>query len=533
MTTLTKRLNTLFKSSHIITELNQEEQHLINTLLEAVNANHQFNTTQIYNFLKMTQYYPRNPEFLNSTNPDHQKIVEYIFTNYNIPDIYLEKLTYTLTSKNNKCQSLDYLFKRNYDFPIYYYAYLKHYHFFDIDCYTTNHTNVAFIAYQSIQQKKHTVFNKCIKLFEEGPFNFNALAILLNQIPNPNAKLLNAICTNATDDDLFRVTEINNKIKELNNQILEPQNYNIFTFILQRLTNKDKFIQYVIINEKEDDCFLTCIENGYIPTIDDIHIRLLKHSTMKYTRKYKFLSSSETFMLISKFDLKPNITTLNILCKRGYEKYVNFLITHHNIIPTNETLNQSMTSLNINIIRQILNHKILPDDGTINMLDKYVRKKEVADIVELLIIHGLDIKYEHIDKLISMGISLENLTRFNLKYDDRLYFSCFIHNYFIYEFPDIDPLKLKMYDMCRKKTKVYDIEDFLKTNNLKLNKYALHYLTCENPKIVSYLIQYYDIQPATITLLYSGILKNQTIINDIINKYNIQENMMEEYTINF
>lgn len=526
-TTLTKKLNALFKSSHIQKEYHKTDRPLINTLLEAVNVNYQFTPKQIDTFLYMTTYYYPEQKFLESTNPDDQKIIEYIFTNYDIPPKYLEQL---YPDENHKCQCLDYLFKRNYDFSYDYFSFLYNYHFFDIDYYTTNHANVTFIAYQSLVNQKYDVFNKCIELIEKGPFNYDSLTIPFNQQnsvpPKKFIQLLNAICLKCTDDELYKITEFNNLI-------LEPINYHIFIFILKRFTNKDKFIQYVIDTDTEDDCFLTCIQNGYTPTIDDIHILLLKGPILKYTRKYKFLSSSDTFMLISKFDLQPNITTLNIICEKGYNRYVNILITNYNISPTKETLDKSMISLNINIIRQILNHKIIPDGDTVNMLKNYNKNNDIIDVVELLIMHGLEIKYEHVDTLLSLGSVLKDLSRFNIKCDDKLYFTCFAYYNFPYDFCDIDPLRLKMYELCRKKTKFNEIEQFLRTNDIKLNKYALHYIACTNPKVATQLIRYYELEPSIITLLKTSVVKSFVNIDNIIKKHNIQDNMMEEYTINF
>jgi hypothetical protein len=528
-------------------------QELIDIMLEAIKLKHKFTQKQINGFIIATLEYSfeNQANWLLTDNTDCKHIVKYIFTNYDIPQNKV-RIICDLNKKDLLC--IGYLFEKNYNFTDdCLKALLKTgFAFTGIDCYTKSHPNVIYIAYTS--EKDENIFNKCIDLIlKDTVFNSRYVELIYMFVRKNNINyknlciLLNAVCKHSNSDDICQIIE-DGRI------FLDYKNSNIFDYIIDKYKFPEKLIKFVLKNDDNDECFLTMIQKGYNPTVDDINLRLLKGDKLyiSNSKKYKFLTVenkkvTDVLSLFEIFGLEPNLDTLNISCKKGYIHCVNKLIKDYGIIPLKETLDESISSLNTDIITTILNFKILPDDITFYMINynKCVCRYTgcclhcnseydgdlVSDVVELLILHGLVIKFEHIEYLVSFNYGLKNLDRFNIAFDDKLFFVCFVNDNFPWD--EIAERFSKLHRLClSKKLKYETLIEYMKNNNIKLNRYDLHYLLKFNKEVGRKIMNNYMLIPSLITIFRANGASTNDIKN-VVKKYEITEHtMLEEYDIN-
>ncbi len=537
MAALTKRLNKLLEYGSLYKEFNNLiiPNVLIPALVEAVNTNYRFTTKQIYNFIEQATKNNNNGMdniFLKSNDNEHIKIIKYVFANYYIDN---DQLSY-LCCLNLTC--IDYLFERQYNFSNKCHSTLlaHEYKFFGIEHYKTVHTNVIFIAYLSIMYNNHNVLEKCIKLINLDTESFNnEYVYLIFDLMNINSKLmqnefkilLNAICSKCDFVDMYTLLFEKKIMMDTNNELL-------FDYIFDKFGHDDKLIKYILQYDENDKCFLKILSNGFKLTTEYINLRLQQTETLSITnfKKYKIPKLDENMeydlvILFEIFKLQPNLNTLNIACEMDYIDTVNVLIKDHNLIPQKETLDKSIMSGNIKLITTILNYKLTPDDVTFYMMEKQYYSQE---IIELLISYGLEIKFEHIEYLLFRGTHLRNLDRFGIKYDEKLYFACFVNNNFPAEYVGINPTRLKLYKLCcDKKLKYGTLMEFLKNNNIGFDKYAFHNIIMHNYDLGTLIMKKHNFAPSLLTTFRAVGAPNKMVL-DIIKKYDINEfKMMEPY----
>ena len=75
--------------------------------------------------------------------------------------------------------------------------------------------------------------------------------------------------------------------------------------------------------------------------------------------------------------------------------------------------------------------------------------------------------------LLSKGIYLENLERFGILYDEDLYFECFVNNYYPRYYVDKFNIDSNVINMRLFKWSWKELCNFINTNNLKLDGYAI------------------------------------------------------------
>ncbi len=549
MTTLTKRLNKLLDYGSLYKEFNNltVPKVLIPALIEAVDTNYRFTTIQIHKFIEQAiqDNIGNDNIFLKSNDIEHIKIIKYIFTNYHIDNEQLDCICYF---GNLSC--IGYLFERQYNFPDSCYLTLLQYgyKFFKIEYCKTVNKNVIFFAYLSIIYDNYIIFDKCIDLIRLEAEHFDSeyvkLIFDMRRVESENLKnnefkiLLNSICFKCTIDDIYNLLFDKKIIMNQNNELL-------FDYIFNKFGNDKKLVSCILQYDDDDECFLKILSNGYKLTIEDLNLRLQKKEillTNNY-KKHKFLKLNDCcsstsigshkrwqywlITLFKIFKLQPNINTLNIACEKGYTSSVKQLIKEHNLIPQKETLDKSIISEDIELITIILNHKLTPDDVTFYMMDKKYYKQE---IIELLISYGLVIKFEHIEYLLFRGTHLKDLDRFGIKYDEKLYFTCFVNSHFPDEYIKIEENRLKLYKLCcDKKLKYQKLLEFLKKNNIGFDKYAFHNIIINNYNLGTEIMKKHNFAPSLLTTFRAIGAPNKMVL-DIIKKYDINElNMMETY----
>jgi hypothetical protein len=553
MTTLTARLNKLITNDKFYYFF--DNNLLINTLLEAININYKFTQTQINNFLQRSRYGDNdyNDSFLISENADYINIIKYIFANHEIPSHHIIYICQNYAIYKFKIPYIDYLFEYNMNIPNECLPFLliDNYKYYDVKHYTKSHKNLLFIVMISIKYKKHDVLNKCMELLsKDTTFNKEYFIFMCDFFHDPViygdfTTLLDNICHYSNSDEIYTIIA-KEEIK------MHDDNKDFFYYIINKFGYTEKSMKYALSNG-EDDWIFELILNGYNLTVEDINLRLTYGHIIEpiNPNKYKFLKlkNKKVFGVITLFkifNVSPNIDTLNISCKKGYTNEISSLIKDYNIMPQKETLDKSILSMNDKNVAMILNFKILPDETTFSMLThiKYISdtllhpndvycyinlNDYVINAVELLIIHGFKIKFEHVEFLLSKRLHLKDLSRFEIPYDNKLYFACFTYGYF--PWPEIHDNLPKLRQLCMSKKLKYDkLIDFMKVNNVRLNKYDLHFLMRCNKKIGIEIMNKYILNPSIITVYEFMNDADSNIIKNVIKEHNITEqDMLKQY----
>lgn len=226
----------------------------------------------------------------------------------------------------------------------------------------------------------------------------------------------------------------------------------------------------------------------------------------------------------------PDIETLKIVCRHNDTFSYNILTKEYKIYPNNSCLSAALKSYsdNADIIIDILNYKITPDLDNFKIMIKF--KGNVNNILDLFVKSGLELTFDMIDYALYYNTEISNLNKFKIKNDEELYFLCYKNDYFCYEFSEIDQNILKMRKMCRNpKTNPIKFFEFIKNNNIKLDKYCVEYANRFNKNLSKILFKHFNCEP-TIGCLLSNKKHQNSIkfFKEILNKYGITANVMAQ-----
>ncbi len=569
-----QRLNTLLNKKNCLYNefVSGNDGELINILIELVNSNYIFTSVQVNKFIGQACTPPYNKPFIISTIPEHIMIIKYIFMNFNICNEKIKKIcAHRYLQANRTFNCIDYLFEKKHNFTMecFEYLYRTEYDFLKIDNYDVCNNNIIFMAFISvINIKNNKIFNKLLKIItKSNTFNIEYLEIIrmgllyrrYNRDPSKFDKknlilLLDAIFTKSNNpnhkDEIIQFA-INNKIGRDSNTTI------LLDYIIDKFDYSKVFAEYILdaITSFMPEYIFKLSEKGHKITIDEINkiyddnvsFKIINTSNYKHilpTKRGEALQKYgqiviNTIDLFEIFKIKPNLTTLNIAHKRGISSDITFLTDIHNIIPEKSTLDICIGRLDYDLISSVLKYKLTPDDDTFYNLGKkdYRNSNDKFEkIIELLIMHGLVIGAKHINYLISNNIYLAELGRFGVAYDEELYFMCYLNNYFPAEYLTkftINPILIKMYDLCKSKNLKYDkLITFLKSNDIKLDRYALDYLINSNINVGVEIMDTYKCIPSIITAFKQSKVP-PVLIEDIMKKYNVGKNdMFEQYVMN-
>ncbi len=148
----------------------------------------------------------------------------------------------------------------------------------------------------------------------------------------------------------------------------------------------------------------------------------------------------EIYDLFSLLKIEPTFDTISKLIKLKKHDIINEILSKNLIISDKKLLDITIKTFDIKLIDMILKYKITPDIETLNIIinkhlsDKYTKSKKILEILELLIHYGLQINFDNIKDLLSANLYVNNLERFNIPYDEDLYFVCYINSYFPEEY---------------------------------------------------------------------------------------------------
>lgn len=330
----------------------------------------------------------------------------------------------------------------------------------------------------------------------------------LIKIVKPNTEFIESlsdITLKSNIEIIFYIKQYGLSLKEDTlNKLLDKGKYAFYkkdSYIdFTSITNRKEFLCLNTKNNKitdlnDDSEYDYCCPNDIIIYYDDVTKMM-----------YNLIKLDNLVELYKIFDVKPTINTMISVCKNGLVDAFTELIEKYNIVPNKDCLDASAISRNKDLIFKIICYKINPDKDTFNNLFTFYDYEEdnIIPIVEIFIKNGLQISYNEIDKLISYGMCLDNLERFGITYDERLYFICFRYDYF-HELANkwiIDKKVLELREMCKKKNMTVEkLESYMKNNNVKLDRYCVdNAFIFGNGKIKDYMYKL-EYEPTIFTLM--------------------------------
>ena len=221
----------------------------------------------------------------------------------------------------------------------------------------------------------------------------------------------------------------------------------------------------------------------------------------------KYVSS---YHLLRLLDVKPNEETLQLGFKKGIDEIINDCTKKFKMIPTSDHLKLLLRScyINSNILSDLLCYKILPTKEDYTILIKEHHNINI-EIVELLIRYGLVLDLDDIKMALSKKIIIENLERFNIQYDDKLYHLCYLNNMFPYDDKlTIDKNVLELRKLCRKPTITIDqLTKYMKDNSVMLDRYCFDHACYYNPTLFNNLLMIPGCKPTLAMYYWLGFSK--------------------------
>jgi hypothetical protein len=543
---LTRLLN---KNKLLSNECVNGSGELIKTLLECVDNNYVFNVKQLNSFIKQATSY--NAKFLETMTDDNKKIIKYVFTNHDIPTKGFELLARTWYIYYYRLNYwLECMFQKKHIFSISELVMLMGYKITDCGDYDTINNNVVYGVCIGIMRKNKVMSEKYLQIIRDNkePFNPDYLELVIRiferdyaLFPSDNVwfkQLLDTLLSECNGDSVFIALMLK---YNLNNGIIK-----IYEYVIDNFGYNDELINFIFHNIVgfNPSIIFNLIDKGYKLTLNNVSdlIKYKPHFRINPT-KYAFTqtfpittaddkSEIQVHELYKMFNLQPTLNELHIACNKNSKISAFYLMDEFNIIPEKETLDICVSQLNYELVEKVLHYKLTPDEDTLNKI-----KGNYSDIcpkiIDLLLAHGLVINNSHMNFLMENKIIVYDLERFDIKYDNKLHFLCYLYDFFpdqyVVKMPTDNNLE-KLYKLCRSKRLCYSkLKDCIKI--IGLNKYALEYLIIHNAEVARELMKEFNCEPSIITM-YKRCNMPIKMIVDAVKKNGIDEiDMLKCYDI--
>jgi hypothetical protein len=559
---------------------NQNDQTLINLLLNWTTNNYPFTDIQIQRFFTQAFYYPPRKNlrrlqniFASSNNSTHLLIINHILVNYNITDAQIKTILTCHFDVKKIYYWINILFSKKYKFTIDDLVKLHEENYIpEIRNYDSLHNNVIFAVCEYITRFNKNVkeFKRCIDIIAQNtniePFDIEHFEIILKCLgSSPNENIHDPTNITLLFDTLFQHYNDKNVILQM---VIDSKISNI---VLNRIIDKfgynDAFIKYFFknISRFNPELILKLIDNGFQITVEHINLLLNlynKNTDVSFCLRpideykllgphYKLLTNNKLkcieIPMIDLFEIckiSPNIDTLNIICKQSSPNivyyFIDILLKKYKLIPDETTLNTCILTLDTELTEKILKYKLTPSNRIVFEIDKLRDHSLIIDMLELLIANGLIVNNDDIQYLLNNGIFLNNLERFNVNYDEDLYYMYYLHGYRPSTTEKakftISNIILQMHQMCKTKVKYFKLITFLKNNNINLDRFSLEFLLLHNYNVYySLCTNHKEYVPSVLSAFakinYVGY-KNNMSIYDVAKKYNITaKDMFEQYNV--
>ena len=572
----TIQLNKLLKSTK---KLSLKDTVLVNLLVELIDNNYNFTPQQFDMFVNQICYKNgKLPCYLIWQEEKPVKIIKYMITHYDITPKQMTNICYAIGISSGGHYIIDILFRNKYNFTIEHFKLLGQakYKCPEIDDYNLLHNNVIFSACLDIINNRHENwknFKDCILLVENNTniFDIQQLEIILCFLSITKHTIINYKSLNILLDGLFLNHVDKNQIFQL---IMKDKNFvsNLCVAVISYIINKFDydvlFAEYVCENiiSYEPHIIFDLMIKGHKITTSNLNAILKNFDVITLVYDNRFVSiglpnkyftkckiGNTHFIIVVNlfeiFKLLPDIDTLNIACKKDNIQNVNIIIQKYNVIPDKSTLDICSASRNYNFINTIINYKITPDKYTLKILCSNIPNnlnshENIKKIVELFIEHGLVINIKIFTYLALKGILLDDLERFDIKYDEQIYFLCYLNDQFTDRYQNkfiFDTNIIALHKLCRKRSITYDkVITFLKNNNVKLDRFALDLIYDRTPSLGAKFTNDHGCMPSVLTLNkrfivgpYFGSPKLRVSPEYLVKNYKLTAaDMFETYEIN-
>lgn len=527
-----KELNKLSKQKTRFTKemVSEGEIPYINLLLKLVGENHVFTDIQFNNFFLQATH--SNKPFLLSNNRLAIEICTYMFSNYELDYENTQKLIGYATHPHGY-YILDILFLKNHKFTYdNYVKILSSYYSANGLKFTKYNDNIVFLICLTIKNNlKYTFLDENKKLFDNIVFNENNFNLIL--LTNSNISNQYALEKfNDLLDIIFK--KCNNNDKAYIFKTLIAQNYapfkNCYTFykyIINKFGYNDDFakhIENIYLLANNNMLIFDLALKGYKITENNLNSLLSKQDKIILLPNDKYAKLGLPFVFLKKyqnkeyayvpiidlypiFELPVGIGLLNMAVKQGKALLTNKLLNENKIIPNKETLDNAAMHMHIGgdfitIVTKILNYRIIPDSDTVKNINCSSHIDYVIKNFELLIKYGLVLTFSDIEYLLSKKIVIKDLERFGIEYDEKIYFLCFYYDVNDVAYRNkytIDKNVIQLHNLCKAYASRSSIEYYLKENNMKIDRYTLHYLILCNKNLAKIYIDTYKIVPSLVS----------------------------------
>lgn len=404
---------------------------------------------------------------------------------------------------------------------------------------------------------------------------YNDLVKLIVEMPvGPNHETTNIIIKkNITHYDIL--TLLIDQGLCISNELINyfSKQQETFELVIKLISSKEMLTVDILNNMLRKNQFSSNY-NEFVEMIqrfgqyDDLFDRAFDHE----------LSMVNVFIVFTYYGVVPNSETLEIACLNRYIDIIDECTTKYKIVPDKNILDNVLLKLDIydegeieysddnfpdedsekciseeysdeecnikntnlcetsTVIGKILCYKIVPDSHSLNnlLLSSYSPK---SAMIELLIKYGLFLSLSDVIKITKNQIAIENLERFDIKYDNVLFFWCHMYNFFpniyIQKFREsglINSKYLELRLLCREKSLTpKKLVDYLNQNNIKIDGYSLEMAAHCNEKIAQYMLKELNCFPTPNICywLYSG-KKDHHLLDKIISLGHITDEVLSK-----
>lgn len=251
----------------------------------------------------------------------------------------------------------------------------------------------------------------------------------------------------------------------------------------------------------------------------------------KHKHNLCLLPLFDWYKLLKVYSIIPDFESLKIVCEKGFVDYFDDIVQNFDIKPDKDCLRYAIKNNNNELIEKILQFKVHPDKDC--FLDG-IKAGVSIEVYELLFLYGYKLTLNDMMSVCRNKIPIINLERFDISYDEQLYFICYTYNHFPQEYLDkmykvIDTKILKLREICgNKDTTPQDVIIYMKENKVKIDRYCLDLAFSINNELGFYFLDKLKCEPTPNTMFSARSLKS---LNDIqiIEKFNFKNNINSEY----
>ena len=260
-----------------------------------------------------------------------------------------------------------------------------------------------------------------------------------------------------------------------------------------------------------------------------------KKISPEYAKDYYYKIYIYLTQIIEK-RVEPNIETLRISCRKGHVNIFNDLTINKKLIPDEDCVHFG----NNVMLAKILSYKIVPTSEMFNRLvhrHGHVTHNDFLTTLEILINFGFQIKIDDVGYALKNYHTIDNLERFGLDYDEKLYFLCHIYNFFPIDYVSKFTIPKDIVDFrlfCKSAFAKEVFVNWIKKVGF-MDQYCIDNFIMNESISVSFKNELmkkvnYQISPIiSLHYLQRKMMFNANLILDnLINKFNIDHTYMEQ-----